>query len=90
MWRRFARLLMPIACGSALAACTTLSRVVAVDRQPSAALLLPCQDPELVPDPEAATDEQVETERINVARAYVDCKRRHADLVTFVKGGDKQ
>jgi hypothetical protein len=49
------RLLMPIACASALAACTTSSRVVAVDRQPSAALLLPCQDPELVPDPETAT-----------------------------------
>jgi hypothetical protein len=58
-----------------------------VDRRPSAALLLPCQDPELVPDPETATAEQVNVERINVARAYVDCKRRHGDLVTFVTGG---
>ena len=87
MWHRFARLLMPIACGSALAACTTLSRVVAVDRQPSAALLLPCQDPELVADPETATVEEVNVERVNVARAYVDCRQRQGDLVTFVKGG---
>jgi hypothetical protein len=48
-----------------------------VDRQPSAALLLPCVDPVLVPDPETATDEQVEVERVNVARAYADCRQRH-------------
>ena len=41
---------MPIAAALLVAACETSSRVVAVDRQPSAALLLPCQDPELVPD----------------------------------------
>ena len=90
MSRRFARLLMPIAAASVVAACETSSRVVAVDRQPSAALLLPCQDPELVPDPETASDEQVEVERVNVARAYVDCRQRHAELVTFVKGGEKR
>ena len=90
MCRRFARLLMPIAAASVVAACETSSRVVAVDRQPSAALLLPCQDPKLVPDPETASDEQVEIERVNVARAFVDCRQRHADLVTFVKGGEKR
>jgi hypothetical protein len=42
-----------------------------------------------VPDPEAATVEQVNVERINVARAYVDCKRRHQDLVTFIGGSRK-
>ena len=42
-----------------------------MDRQPSAVLLLPCQAPELVPDPETASDEPVEVERANVARAYV-------------------
>jgi hypothetical protein len=88
MCRRFALLLMPIAAASAVAACETSSRVVAVDRQPSAILLLPCQDPELVPDAENATDEQIEVERINVARAYVECRQRHADLVTFVKLGN--
>jgi hypothetical protein len=84
---RFARLLLPIVVASALAGCTTSSSVVAVDRRPSAALLLPCQDPALVADPESASDEEIELERIAVARAYVDCKRRHADLATFVKGG---
>ncbi len=78
---------MLIAAAWAVAGCTTSSQVVSVERRPSAALLLPCQDPALVPDPETATDEQVELERVAVARAYVDCKRRHADLVTFVKGG---
>ena len=34
----------------------------------------------------ASADEQVEVERVNVARAYVDCRQRHAALVTFVKG----
>jgi hypothetical protein len=43
-----------------------------------------------VPDPETASDEQVEIERVNVARAYVDCRQRHADLVTFVKGGENR
>lgn len=60
-----------------------------MDRQPSAALLLPCQDPDLVPDPDTASDEQVEVERIAVAKAYKDCKQKHGDLVTFVKGGKK-
>jgi len=48
--------------------------------------LIPCLDPVLVPDPDNATAEQINIERINVARAYVDCKQRHADLVTFVNG----
>lgn len=87
MFPRSMQLLLPIGVALAASACATSSRVVAVDRQPSAALLLPCQDPELVPDPETATDEQIEVERVNVARAYVDCRQRHADLVTFVKGG---
>ena len=62
----------------------------AVNRRPSAALLLPCRDPELVPAPEMASDEQVEVERVDVACADVDCRQRHADLVTFVKGGEKR
>ena len=90
MCRRFARLLMPIAAASVVAGCETSSTVVPVDRRPSAALLLPCQDPELVPDPETASDEQVEVARANVARAYIDCRQCHADLMTFMKGGEKQ
>jgi hypothetical protein len=58
-----------------------------VARQPDASLLLPCADPELVPDPDTATDNEVAAERIRVAEAYLACKQRYADLVTFVKGG---
>ena len=39
-----------------------------------------------MPNPDSATAEQINIERINVSRAYVDCKQRHADLVTFVNG----
>jgi hypothetical protein len=58
-----------------------------VDRQPDASLLLSCQDPALVADPETATDNEVAAERIRVAEAYLACKRRHADLATFITGG---
>jgi len=69
-----------------LGACTTYS-TVPVDRQPDASLLLPCQDPVLVAEPDKATDNDVAAERIRVAEAYLACKRRHGDLVTFVQGG---
>jgi hypothetical protein len=39
-----------------------------------------------VPDPETATDNDIAAERIRVAEAYLACKQRHADLVTFVNG----
>ena len=55
--------------------------------RPDASLLLPCQDPALVDDPDSATDNEVAAERIRVAEAYLACRRRHADLVTFVKAG---
>ena len=83
--RRTRLVLVMSGCALVLAACQ--NSYVAVDRQPSAALLLPCRDPELVPDPESASSEQINVERINVAKAYVDCKQRHDDLVIFVKGG---
>lgn len=56
---------------------------------PDASLLLPCQDPQLVADPDTATDNDVAAERIHVAEAYLACKRHHAALVTFVKSGSK-
>jgi hypothetical protein len=59
-----------------------------VARQPDASLLLPCQDPALVDDPETATDNEVAAERLRVAEAYLACKQRHADLATFVRGGE--
>ncbi len=69
-----------------LAACTTYS-AVPVQRRPDASLLLPCVDPSLVDDPDTASDNEVAAERIRVAEAYLACRQRHADLVTFVKGG---
>jgi hypothetical protein len=41
----------------------------------------------LVPDPDTASDNDVAAERIRVAEAYLACRQRHADLVTFVQGG---
>ena len=61
-----------------------------VDRQPDASLLLPCRDPAPVADPDTATDNEVAAERIRVAEAYLACKRRHQDLVTFVTGAGGQ
>ena len=75
-----------LSCAMLLAACTTYS-AVPVPRQPDASLLLPCRDPALVPDPDSATDNDVAAERIRVAEAYLACKQRHADLVTFINGG---
>jgi len=73
-----------LSCAMLLAACTS-SSTVPVPRRPDASLLLPCRDPELVADPDTATDNDIAAERIRVAEAYLACRRRHADLVTFVK-----
>jgi hypothetical protein len=54
---------------------------------PNAALLLPCKDPELVRDPDNATAEEINVERVRVAQAYADCKLKHADLATWARGG---
>jgi hypothetical protein len=75
-----------LSCAMLLAACTSYS-AIPVPRQPDASLLLPCRDPELVPDPDTATDNEIAAERVRVAEAYLACKRRHADLVIFVKDG---
>ena len=75
-----------LSCAMLLAACTSFSPVP-VSRQPDASLLLPCQDPVLVADPETASDNEVAAERIRVAEAYLACRQRHRDLVTFVTAG---
>ena len=77
--RRIRRALPILACALALTACATSS-----GNRPGAGLLLPCQDPELVRDPDNASAEEINVERIEVAKAYANCKRRHADLATFV------
>jgi hypothetical protein len=77
-----------LSCAMLLAACTS-SSAVPVNRQPDASLLLPCRDPALADDPETASDNEIAAERIRVAEAYLACKQRHRDLVTFVKGGTR-
>ena len=74
-----------LSCAMLLAACTSSSSVP-VSRQPDPSLLLPCQDPELVADPDSASDNEVAAERIRVAEAYLACRQRHADLVEFLRG----
>jgi hypothetical protein len=39
-----------------------------------------------VPDPNNATNQQINVERVTVAKAFTDCRQRHGDLVTWVKG----
>jgi len=77
-----------LSCAMLLTACAS-SSTVPVARMPDASLLLPCQDPQLVGDPDTATDNEVAAERIRVAEAYLACKRRHADLTTFVQAGNQ-
>jgi len=81
--RRFALLLLP--CGLLLSACgTRLDRPVVVKLQPGAALLSPCVDPALVPNPDTATDTDIALERVKVAEAYVNCRQKQADLAKWV------
>jgi hypothetical protein len=75
-------------CATLLAACTSYS-ATPVDRRPDPSLLLACRDPALVADPETASDNEIAAERIRVAEAYLACKRRHQDLVTFVTSGGR-
>lgn len=81
--RRILSVLLILACASAVQGCVT--SFVAAAPKPSAALLLPCRDPDLVPDPDNATAEQINIERLNVARAYADCRQKQAALAKWVK-----
>jgi hypothetical protein len=47
-----------------LTACASFSSVP-VSRQPDASLLAPCVDPELVADPDNATDNEIAGERVS-------------------------
>ena len=69
-------------CALLLTACDNSSyQVVKPEIAPS--LLLPCVDPILAPD--GASDNEIGAERIRVARAYVDCRDKHAALADRVK-----
>jgi hypothetical protein len=78
-------LLAALLCAMLCAGCARLSLPVVVTPKPSEALLLPCRDP-MLPDPETATDNQVGAALLDLAKAYADCKQRHASLATFVRG----
>ena len=69
-------------CATLLSGCGSLSYLV-TSPSPGAALLLPCVDPALIVDPATATDTDIALERVKVAQAFVDCKRRHQDLVDW-------
>jgi hypothetical protein len=60
-----------------------------VRSQPDPSLLEPCVDPELVGDPDTASDNDIAAERIRVAEAYIACKQKQADMAAFVKGPGK-
>lgn len=77
------RRLTPIVCASALSACAPSFE--AHQTLPDAELLAPCVDPDLVPNPDTATVEEVNVERVNVATAYVLCKDKQAGLVKFLQ-----
>ena len=68
-------------CALLLTACAP--SFVAVKPEIAPSLLLPCDDPVLAP--EDASDNDLAAERVRVARAYVDCRDRHAALVERVK-----
>lgn len=48
--------------------------------------MLPCADPELVPDPDNASAEEINVERVSVARAYVCEKTKRRSLIDYVRG----
>ena len=53
--------------------------------------MVPCQDPELPPaaNPSSPTVQDVALDGIDLARAYVNCKRKHDDLIKWVQGISK-
>jgi len=68
-------------CALLLTACG--SSFQAVKPQVDASLLQPCVDPILAPDD--PSDNELAAERLRVAKAYLDCKARHAALADRVK-----
>ena len=77
--RRCVPILLP--CVLLLTACG--SSFQAVKPQIDASLLQPCVDPMLAP--EQPTDNELAAERLRVAKAYLDCKARHAALADRMK-----
>jgi len=57
---------------------------VAAKPVPPAQLVQPCIDPEVVPDPSKATDNDFALMMLGLGKAFVDCKQRQADLAKWV------
>lgn len=76
-----ASVLPALACGLLLTACAPSFQAVKPEIAPS--LLLPCVDPILAG--ENPSDNELAAERIRVAKAYVDCRDKHAALSDRVK-----
>lgn len=57
---------------------------MAVTPVPNAALLLPCVDPAVAAS-DTPTDNDYGLTMLNLARAYVDCRQRQADLARWVR-----
>ena len=71
-------------CGLHLQACAKFSpSPVLYKPQVDASLLQPCVDPMLAPD--NASDNELAAERLRVAKAYIDCRDRHAALIERTK-----
>ena len=77
--------LVLLPCGLLLTACG--SSFPAARPMIDASLLQPCVDPVLAPDegPDGASDNELAAERLRVAKAYLDCKARHAALAERLK-----
>jgi len=85
MWTGYRHLLTTFPAILLVASGCAPSSVAVAPRAP-AGLLLACQDPQLVPDPNNATVAEINVERIRVAQAYADCRQRHGDLAIWVQG----
>lgn len=79
--RSLASVLPVLLCGLLLTACAPSFLAVKPEIAPS--LLLPCVDPVLAPD--SPSDNEVAAERMRVAKAYADCRDKHAALAGRVK-----
>lgn len=75
--RSLANVLPVLPCVLLLTACGPSFLAVKPEIAPS--LLLPCVDPVLAPA-ENPSDNELAAERMRVAKAYVDCRDRHAAL----------
>lgn len=80
--RSLANALSHLLCALLLTACGN-SFAVPVKPEIAPNLLLPCVDPMLAT--ETPTDNELAAERIRVAKAYVDCRDKHAALAGRVK-----